>query len=313
MNILINNRDLLTDFGVGVLDYTGVLAFPSERENEREWYNKSGVDRNLINGRFEAKEFILYCYVKAVNEVSAYNSVNTLVDYMLDKKVFVLSLRDTARNIRECFLCERSKTIVPEIYIRQQNSLYVFKLGLKDVNPNAIKYKTTVVAGSVSIVYTKGQTASIFWGDGSNGLVNNSTTYIKNDYAANGLVDIIIDIDKTLPDVATLTCNFTADKTSIIKPDSVQFTDTSTGNISVWSWVITKAGVVKHTSAEQNPLVEFTEDGVYTVTLQVFNEAAGSASETKTNYITVRNARMLVSDAGDFALVSDAGDFGIIN
>jgi hypothetical protein len=304
MNILIDNKDLSQHFGIEVLDYTGVYGFPTERENEREWYNKSGVDKNLINTRYEAKEFTIECYVKANNEALAYNIVNTLVEYMLEKKVFVLSLRDTPNGVHECFLCERSKVIVPKINIRQQNSLYTFKLGLKDVNPNAIKYKTTIASNTATIEYTKGRTASIFWGNGDNGLVENSGDYTKDDYSDDGLVDIIIDLDKDLDAVGTINADFQADLLSGVKIQDIQFTDLSTGDISVWSWAISKGGIVKYTSAEQNPLISFDEDGVFTVTLQVFNNVAGADTETKTDYITIRNSRLLINSSGDSLLIN---------
>jgi len=313
MNILIDNLDLTSHYGITILDYTDVFSFPAERENERKWYNKSGVDRNLVNARYDEKEFYIECCVKSTNEAVAYNLINTLVEYMLLKKVFVLSLRDTEKSIRECFLCERSKVINPNINIRPQNSLFVFKLGLTDVNPNALKFKTTIALLSASISYTKGRTASIFWGNGDNGLVSNSGTYTKDDYSANGLVDIIIDIDKDASTVVSLVAEFSADQTSLIKVDSVQFTDASTGNITVWSWAIYKGAVLKYTSAEQDPLIEFDDNGDFTVVLQVFNESAGSSTETKIDYITVRNSRMLVNAGGDFALVNAGGDFGDIN
>lgn len=304
MNVLIDNKDLYADYGIKILDYTDVLSFPSERENERKWSTKSGVDRNLVNARYEAKEFSLHCYVKDTNEVIAYNKINTLVEYMLDKKVFVLSLRDSARGIRECYLCERSKVINAKVNVRYQNGLYVFKLGLKDVNPNAIKYKTTVASNEATIAYTKGQTASIFWGDGSQGLVDNSGNYTKDDYASDGLIDIIIDIDKTLPDISGLSADFSADKLSIIKPETVNFTDLSTGSISVWSWIISRGGITIYTSSEQNPSIEFDEVGTFTVTLQVFNEAAGSDTETKVDYITSRSARKKISSTGSKLITS---------
>lgn len=313
MNVLIDNKDLFEEYGITVLDYTGAFSFPAERENEREWFDKSGVDKNLSNNRFEAKDFKLECYVKADNEVLAYNQVNSLIEYILEKRVFVLSLRDLTRNIRECFLCKRNKTISPNINIREQNSLYVFKLWLTDVNPNAIKYKTEIIGNTASILYDKGRTASIFWGNGDNGLVDNSATYTKDDYLDNGLVDIIIDLDKDNPVIVPLEALFIADKLTGIKPEDIQFTDQSTGNITVWSWAILKNGTVLYTSAEQNPLFTFDQEGTYAVTLQVFNEAAGSDIETKIDYITIRNARMLVDNISGFALLDDLGNYGIIN
>lgn len=288
MNILIDNKDLKTTYNIEVLDYTGALSFPAEREDERVWQDKSGVDKNLANIRYEAKEFVFSCCVRASNEALAYSYVNTLVEYMMSKGVFVLSLRDTALGIRECFLCQRSGTIVSEINIRQQNSLYVFKLGFKDVNPNALVFKTTVALLSASVAYTKGQTTNIYWGNGDRGVVSNSATY-SHTYAANGPVDIIVDVDKNASTVTTLNANFTADITAGAKPLSVQFTSTSTGTITIYSWDFGDGS----TSDEQNPLHIFTESGIFTVTLQVFNGVGGYDSEVKTAYVNVRNSYIL--------------------
>jgi len=309
MNILIDNKDLSSYFNIEVLDYTGALSFASERENERVWPDKSGVDKNLINVKFNTKEFVIQCYCKAVTEGDAYNLVNTLVEYMFAQGIFVLSLRDADRGIRECYLCERSNTIIGDIHIRPVNSLYGFKLGLKDVNPNAVKYKTEIIGNEVIILYQKGQTASIFWGDGDQALVSNSGNYTKSDYTDDGLVDIIIDIDKDADTVIPLVADFSADVVSGIKELEVNFTDISTGDIEIWSWNFGDG----NTSDEQSPTHTYTEAGVYTVTLQIFNAAKGADTEEKNDYISVRNARMLVNDSGDFALVNDSGDFGLIN
>jgi PKD repeat protein len=278
--------------------------------NERVWADKSGVDKNRSNVRFDAKEFVLSCIIKADNESEAYNLANVLTNYMYEKGVFVLSLRDSVKGIRQSFLCERSNTVVPSINIREQNSLYVFNLGLKDINPNAIKYETAISGNSVTVSYDKGQNAVIYWGDGTSGVVSNSGDYIKNDYVAiSGDVDVFIDIDKNADIVIPLIADFSANITSGSKDLDVTFTDASTGSVFVWSWNFGDG----FTSSEQNPSHTYTEAGVYTVTLQVFNDAQGSDSEIKTGYITVTDAIMLVNDSGDFALVNDSGDLGIIN
>ena len=309
MNVLIDNQDFKTVFGIEILDYTAAFGIANEREDEREWSIKSGVDRNKENIRYEAKEFIIKCICKSDNEIAAYNLAKALTDYMFQKGVFVLSFRDAARNIRECFLCERSGTIVPTLHIREQNGLYMFKLGLKDINPNALIFKTSIVGNAASVNYTKGLVADIYWGNGTRGEVSNSTVYEKTDYAADGLVDIIIDVDKDLPNVASLVAAFSADGVNGVKPYDVQFTDESVGDVVIWSWNFGDG----NTSNEQNPQHTYNAAGIYTVTLQVFNSAQGSATETKLNYITVRDSRMLVNDAGDFALKNDGGDFGLIN
>lgn len=308
MNILIDNQDLLIDFQIGCLDYRGALSFASERENQRAWVDKSGIDKNLVNVKYDTKEFVLYLYAKASTEVAAYNIVKALVDYMYSKGVFVLSLRDTLRNVRECFLCERSGTLVGDISIRQIDSIYAFKLGLRDVNPNAVKYKTTIASNEVTLIYDKGQTANIFWGNGDRALVSNSGEYTKDDYSEDGLVDIIIDIDSDADVITPLIADFEGDVVAGAKELTVNFTDLSSGDISVWSWNFGDG----YTSDEQNPTHVYTESGTYTVTLQIFNAVAGADTEQKVGYITVRDARMLINDSGDFALVNDT-DFGLIN
>jgi hypothetical protein len=304
MNILIDNKDLKAVYGIDCLDYSGALSFAAERENEIEWADKSGVDKNLANIRYEVKEFTLTCLVKATNDALAFGKIKTLVDYMFNKGCFVLSLRDTVLGIRECFLCERSSTIVGELNVRQQNSIYSFKLGLKDVNPNAVKYKNTIALLSTTINYTKGQTAVIYWGDGSIEEINNSGNYTKDDYALNGLVDIIVDIDNDVPTVIALQAIFSADITNGLKPLIVQFTEASTGGAVIWNWNFGDGT----TSSEQNPIHIYTNAGSYTVSLQVFNSVQGSVVETKIDYITVNNSFLMVNDT-DFLMINDTDKF----
>jgi PKD repeat protein len=63
---------------------------------------------------------------------------------------------------------------------------------------------------------------------------------------------------------------------------TVTFTDQSTGSPTSWSWTFGDGG----TSTLQNPIYTYNATGTYTVVLTATN-AAGSDSETKTNYITV--------------------------
>jgi len=77
--------------------------------------------------------------------------------------------------------------------------------------------------------------------------------------------------------------NFVADKTKGQAPLTVSFTDTSSGTPTLWSWDFGD-GV---TSAEQNPVHSYTENGVYTVSLTASN-VNGADKETKVGYITVK-------------------------
>ena len=87
---------------------------------------------------------------------------------------------------------------------------------------------------------------------------------------------------------------FTADNTSIIEGESVQFTDLST-NALQWDW--TFVGGTPSTSSDRHPYVTYNLPGTYTVELTVTNED-GSDTETKTAYITV--AEILYPPTADF-------------
>ncbi|MBL7929013.1 MAG: PKD domain-containing protein [Bacteroidia bacterium] len=80
------------------------------------------------------------------------------------------------------------------------------------------------------------------------------------------------------------TANFTGSPTTLCAGASVTFTDLSTGSPTSWNWSF--PGGTPLTSIAQNPVVTYNTPGVYSVTLTVTN-ASGSASFTRTNYITV--------------------------
>ncbi|WP_292489688.1 PKD domain-containing protein [Methanoculleus sp. 10] len=82
--------------------------------------------------------------------------------------------------------------------------------------------------------------------------------------------------------VSAPAANFTADVTSGTAPLAARFTDTSTGEITAWSWSFGDG----NTSTEQHPTHTYTAPGIYTVSLTATN-AGGSSTESKTDYITV--------------------------
>jgi len=77
---------------------------------------------------------------------------------------------------------------------------------------------------------------------------------------------------------------FTADNTSIIEGESIQFTDQSTNNPTQWSWSF--PGGTPSGSTVQHPIVTYDTQGTYPVTLTASNSAGGD-TETKVDYITV--------------------------
>ncbi|MCP5104456.1 MAG: PKD domain-containing protein [bacterium] len=88
--------------------------------------------------------------------------------------------------------------------------------------------------------------------------------------------------------------DFTPASTTIVKGESVQFTDTSDNYPSSWLW--TFEGGTPATSTDRNPIVTYNETGVYSVTLEVTN-SAGSDTKTVTDCVTV-NPPPLVFETG---------------
>lgn len=305
MDILFNNKNLET-YGLKCLDFTDILTFANIREDQRVWVDKSGVDRNLNNIRYDVKEFSLPIIVKAADLQQAYSKVRIFLEDLYFWGVFVISIRDLAIDMREAFLCQRSAAISADVNIRLFNTLYYFKLSLQDVNPNALKYYNSVISGNSEIVYDKGQSAVLYWGDGSRSQVSNSDTYIKNDFEQDGLIDIIIDIDQNADVVETLISEFSADVTDGILPQTVQFTNQSIGSPILYSWNFGDG----FTSDEENPQHTYTNVGSYTVSLQIFNEAQGSSTETKIDYITIRKAVLLINSIDAF-LINNTDKFTI--
>jgi PKD repeat protein len=96
----------------------------------------------------------------------------------------------------------------------------------------------------------------------------------SNNVTASNTTNVIVN--------ATPTANFSANVPSGCAPLIVQFTDTSTGNPTGWSWNFGDGS----NSTAQSPSHQYNNAGTYTVSLNVSN-ACGSNTTTKSNYITV--------------------------
>ena len=97
--------------------------------------------------------------------------------------------------------------------------------------------------------------------------------------------------------------NFSANNTAPAIAQTVTFTDLSSNTPTSWAWSFSPATVtyVGGTSpASQNPQVQFTAGGLYTVTLTATN-ASGSDPETKNNYISVLYAPVANFSANNIA------------
>jgi PKD repeat protein len=91
-------------------------------------------------------------------------------------------------------------------------------------------------------------------------------------------------------------------------PLKVTFTDLSTGSPWEWNWNITQN--VTHTNAsilhDQNPVITFTDPGVYSVWLSVSN-IYGTSEVFKRQYITVTNPFYRSPDLGIFIQTGKKG------
>jgi len=87
----------------------------------------------------------------------------------------------------------------------------------------------------------------------------------------------------TPPTVAP-TAMFTGYPTSYCINDTVQFTDTSSGQPTNWSWTFQNGNPA--TSTAQNPVVIYNTAGTYSVSLTAGN-AIGNTTNSKSNYIIV--------------------------
>lgn len=107
--------------------------------------------------------------------------------------------------------------------------------------------------------------------------------------------DIAIDDISILESNAAPAAQFTASTTNTCPNNTVILTDQSLNGPVSWSWTITPTtfNFVGGTSAtSQNPQVQFTAAGMYTVSLQATN-SFGSDVATETNYINISNGAVL--------------------
>ena len=141
-----------------------------------------------------------------------------------------------------------------------------------------------------------GSIISYAWdfGDG-NTTTGVSPTHI---YAQNGTYTVTLavtddggatDTNTTTATIADTepTAGFTATPVSGPKPLTVAFTDTSASydGITAWEWDFDNDGVID--STEQKTTYVYAEEGVYTVSLTVYESDGDSDTISKTDYITV--------------------------
>jgi PKD repeat protein len=102
------------------------------------------------------------------------------------------------------------------------------------------------------------------------------------------------------PPANELIPEFNATPRSGVSPLTVQFNDASTGFIEpvTYLWDFGDGG----TSTERNPLYTYTQQGSYTVTLNITQSIGASASIAKNNYITITTIPLVLPVADFFGI-----------
>jgi PKD repeat protein len=114
--------------------------------------------------------------------------------------------------------------------------------------------------------------------------------------SANGITEIFSVGNKTIdvpgnnnnPEIT----DFFGSPTNGLPPLIVQFTDTSVGNLTMWTWNFGDGG----TSTDANPFHAYATSGTYTVILTTRNREGNYSTETKRGYITVSSTEKVYAD-----------------
>jgi PKD repeat protein len=86
--------------------------------------------------------------------------------------------------------------------------------------------------------------------------------------------------------------DFSGTPTSGIAPLTVQFTDSSTGSPTMWSWNFGDGG----TAMVANPSYTYSAPGTYTVTLTASSQTGGSSTKIRESYIVVNPSSGIIAD-----------------
>lgn len=168
--------------------------------------------------------------------------------------------------------------------------------GLPNIPVNCIVYENGsaggdgIYVGTDLGVYFRDNSMTNTWVDFSSGLPNNAVSDLEIYYGTTKVLKAgtfgrgTWQSDLYSSVAAAPVASFTADNVNICIGQSVQFTSTSTGTPTSYSWAF--SGGTPATSTAQNPSVVYNTAGTYNVSLTATN-ATGSNTSTQTAFITV--------------------------
>ncbi len=168
--------------------------------------------------------------------------------------------------------------------------------GLPNIPVNCIVFENGSTSGDAIYVgtdlgvYYKDNSMTTTWVDFSSGLPNNAVSDLEIYYGATkalkagtfGRGTWSSDLYSSVPTAPV--ASFSANNLTICVGQSVQFTSTSSGLPTSYSWTFT--GGSPATSTLQNPVITYNTVGTYAVSLTVSN-ANGTNTSNQPNYVTV--------------------------
>lgn len=99
-------------------------------------------------------------------------------------------------------------------------------------------------------------------------------------------------------DGISITAPAAVESLSVTTGDKIELVDTSSGDIAAWQW--TMPGAVPSSSADRNPVIHYTRDGRYDVSLTVTDSAGNQSTFTRPEFVSVTGtaptAKMAISD-----------------
>lgn len=126
-----------------------------------------------------------------------------------------------------------------------------------------------------SKMFTVGQSSRMVAALNSNTAQRNQLSLLSN------LINTGVNGNATLCEA-----HFSSNTGQICAGGSVQYTDESFHNVSIWSWTFT--GGSPSTSDEEDPIVTYAESGIYPVTLSV-SDGSSTISTTTQSMVVVQN------------------------
>jgi len=267
-----------------IVKYTGIATVTYARTSRNQKYIQDKTAAILIDDPTAAPGFISGTYnigdgiTNIVGKITLYNA---LVEFLLieptGKPAAGIEIVPEVRSLATLTTNDQCKLVKIENFAFKTPNIFAKSItyALNGIDSASMAYRTLFPeSGYIGGNIPAGPFSSIV-------LVGQYKTQMQ--ITARSWSDMIV------PSVA----EFDATPTFVIEGESVQFQDMSTNNPVSWEW--TFPGGTPATSNEQNPLIQYNADGLYSVTLKVTNASGSDNTVAKTDFITVGGVGFSIS------------------